>query len=75
MSVQRRNKNRHITITKDTKEKDTTTRDKNMTILIGLLRFGEKTTKKNTIFFLYLCYINKNLIVLRGLSYLWLLLQ
>ena len=42
-----------------------------MTILIGLLRFGEKNN--NTILFFYFRYLNKNLIVLRGLSYLWLL--
>ena len=41
------------------KKKNTTTRDKNMTILIGLLRFGEKNNNNNTIFFFYLRYFNK----------------
>jgi len=43
-----------------------------MTILIGLLRFSKNNN--NTVFFFYLRYLNKNLIVLRGLSYLWLLM-
>ena len=43
------------------KKKNTTTRDKNMTILIGLLRFGENNNNNNnnTIFFFYLRYFNK----------------
>jgi len=43
MSVHRRKKNQNILQSQTQKKKNTTTRDKNMTILIGPLRFGEKT--------------------------------
>jgi len=45
--------------------------------LFGYMSFKWDLEKKNnnTIFFFYLRYLNKNLIVLRGLSYLWLLMR
>ena len=43
MSVHRRKKKQNILQSQTQKKKNTTTRDKNMTILIGLLRFGKNT--------------------------------
>ena len=45
-----------------------------MIVLIGLLRVG-KENNNNTIFFFYLRYLNKYLIVSKGLCYLWLFMQ
>ena len=61
MSVQRTQEKKPI---ETQKKKNTTTRDKSMTILIGLLRFGK--INNNTIIFYYLRYLNKYLIILRG---------
>ena len=69
MSVQRTQEKKPI---ETQKKKNTTTRDKSMTILIGLLRFGK--INNNTIIFFYLRYLNKNLIILRGWIYLWLIM-
>ena len=69
MSLQRTQEKKPI---ETQKKKNTTTRDKSMTILIGLLRFGK--INNNTIIFFYLRYLNKNLIILRGWIYLWLIM-
>jgi len=69
MSVQRTQEKKPI---ETQKKKNTTTRDKSMTKLIGLLRFGK--INNNTIIFFYLRYLNKNLIILRGWIYLWLIM-
>ena len=69
MSVQRTQEKKPI---ETQKKKNTTTRDNSLTKLIGLLRFGK--INNNTIIFFYLRYLNKNLIILRGWIYLWLIM-
>ena len=55
MSVHRRKKKQNILQSQTQKKNNTTTRDKNMTILIGLLRFGEKNT--TTLYSSFICAI------------------
>ena len=50
MSVHRRKKKQNILQSQTQKKNNTTTRDKNMTILIGLLRCGEKKQQHYILF-------------------------